>query len=1345
LQLLEDRCVPTAGTLDPTFGAGGIASTSFDQVNHASAVAVAPAGAPDAGDVFVAGDSSHIDNSNVTSSFELARYGPTGALVASFGSGGHVVGPAGAANALAIQRDGKIIVAGPNLDPDASNNSVIARYNVDGTPDSSFGQAGLVQVASPIGFGVRALALEPDGHIVAAGQTAGGIFALARYTADGNLDTAFGSDGMVLTSFPGWDSAFAQAVALTAPTAAHPNGEIILAGETEQNVPGGHLNMALAEYDDQGHLDPSFGAGGLVTTAIGSTDDEVAGVAVQSDGKIVAAGYSNQGATGYDIALVRYRPDGSLDTGFGTGGKVTTDLGSADDEATGVVIQPDGRIVAAGFSSPGGNPHDIALACYNPDGSLDRSFGSGGVVTSALGPSVDVFANGVALQPDGKIVVAGTEVLGSTGSDFAVARYLGDSLVPAGTLDATFGAGGTVLTAGPALGYQTAVQPDGKVLVVGGGNGFALARYNPDGSLDTGFGDGGRVTTDVHAGDSASCVAVRPDGKIMVAGSGNNVVDLARYNADGSLDTSFGRGGETVTPIGTQVGTLLSVRVAPAAFEPDGKLLLTGDALSPSGVYEFALARVNADGSLDTGFGQNGVAVTDFGQPQFGSHAATALVQPDGKIVAGGTISDGGANDFALARFNPDGSPDATFGPGGTVTTDFGGADDWLATLALQADGKVVAAGASFPTAGPEGVPGNLGDFALARYNPDGSLDAGFGTGGRVTNNFGGTDDGVVSLAIQPDGKIVAGGFSGVVTDATYNYGFAVARYDRHGNLDPSFGVAGQVATDLGVDFAPGFSQAQVNSLALQPDGKVVAAGWVLTPTGADFALARYLGDPHVTVAVDPTASPAAVSANLQNVVTFIQNSSTYTAPPPIELPVTPATVETAVTAVNSLSAPAVPITITLDLGTGTVGDTTVSPPRNVTLVINGVDGPVTFVGHSPAFTVTGGTVVVTNATFRTATDAPTILVTGGSLTLRDDVIQESTGYGDAAIAVSGGTVDLGTSADPGGNTINVNGGGTFVRNTTSTPVTAVGVTYTVNATPLTPSSLSGLVWEDFNDDGQVDFGERGIRGVAVTLTGTDDLGNAVSVSQLTDGDGAYTFLNLRPGNYTLSESQPAGYTQGIDRVGTAGGSLAATDRFSVPLGVEVNGLNYNYGEQPPAGGSVHHGQTAGIGFWNNRNGQALIRALNGGSSSTQLANWLAATLPHTFGVHAGSSNLTGKTNADVAALFQQDFVMRGVKLDAQLLATALSVYATNATLDPTRVAASYGFTVSGDGAGTATANVGSNGDAFGVANNTTLTLMDLLLAADAQAVDGLLYGGNTTRRNEANNVFSAINQAGGL
>ncbi|HEX5272870.1 MAG TPA: SdrD B-like domain-containing protein [Gemmataceae bacterium] len=357
----------------------------------------------------------------------------------------------------------------------------------------------------------------------------------------------------------------------------------------------------------------------------------------------------------------------------------------------------------------------------------------------------------------------------------------------------------------------------------------------------------------------------------------------------------------------------------------------------------------------------------------------------------------------------------------------------------------------------------------------------------------------------------------------------------------------------------------------------------------------------------------------------------------------------------------------------------------------------------------------------------------GRTLLGSQSVTTDASGHGSFTAFLSalpaGQTLVTATATDPNGNTSEFSAG--------------------VTATPLPPSSLSGVVWEDFNDDGQVDFGESGISGVKITLTGTDFLGNAVNLPLTTDGDGAYVFANLYPGNYYLTETPPTGYGQGIDSVGTAGGSISATDQFSVQLGVGVNGLNYNFGELPAAGGGVHHGQTAGIGFWNNKNGQALINALpvvtNADGSVTSVANWLAATLPNTFGKTAGGNNLTGKSNASVAALFQSDFVLKGVKLDAQLLATALSVYATNATLDPTKVAASYGFTVSGDGAGTATVNVGSNGDAFGVASNTTLTLMDLLLATDAQAVNGVLYNGNKARREAANDVYSDVNQDGGI
>jgi hypothetical protein len=286
-------------------------------------------------------------------------------------------------------------------------------------------------------------------------------------------------------------------------------------------------------------------------------------------------------------------------------------------------------------------------------------------------------------------------------------------------------------------------------------------------------------------------------------------------------------------------------------------------------------------------------------------------------------------------------------------------------------------------------------------------------------------------------------------------------------------------------------------------------------------------------------------------------------------------------------------------------------------------------------------------------------------------------------------------------------------------------------------------VFADFNDDGQVDFGEQGIAGATVHLDGTDFLGAAVHLVYATLADGVYVFPNLRPGSYTITETQPAGYTQGINSVGIGGGTVSG-DQFTVSLAIGLDAMNYNFGERPAATGAIQHGETAGIGFWNNKNGQALIKALNGGAGH-QLGDWLAATFPRMFGALSGSNDLAGKNNAYVAWFFQSRFVVKDQKLDAQVLATALAVYVTDGTLDNTGVGTQYGFLVGGNGVATATFNVGSNGAAFGVADNTVMTVMDLLLAADAQAVNGILYNGNTTKRNMANSVFSAINEAGGI
>ncbi|HZY90496.1 MAG TPA: Ig-like domain repeat protein, partial [Gemmataceae bacterium] len=404
------------------------------------------------------------------------------------------------------------------------------------------------------------------------------------------------------------------------------------------------------------------------------------------------------------------------------------------------------------------------------------------------------------------------------------------------------------------------------------------------------------------------------------------------------------------------------------------------------------------------------------------------------------------------------------------------------------------------------------------------------------------------------------------------------------------------------------------------------------------------------------------------------------------------------------------------------------------------------------SFQFVNGTLTVGKAATGTALAVSALTPLAGADTVSLAATVMITAPGSGALTGSVDFFDTTANQDLGSASV-VNGVATLQTGTFTAGAHALTATYggdtnflgsvgTAALTAVAPASLSGTVFADFNDDGQVDFGEKGVSGVSVTLAGTDDLGHSVSLSQSTDGNGAYVFLGLRPGAYYLTKaSQPSGYTRGIDSVGTAGGQLSATDQFFVQLAAGVNGLNYNYGELPTATGPVQEGQTAGIGFWNNKSGQALILVFNGGAGH-QLGDWLAATFKNLYGANSGN-NLAGQGNAYVAALFQQDFLQKGPKLDAQVLATALSVYATNATLDNTQVAARYGFKVSGGGVGTAAVNVGCSGAAFGVADNSTLTVMGLLLAADAQAVHGLLYNGNRALREAANDIFSDLNQDG--
>jgi uncharacterized delta-60 repeat protein len=446
---------------------------------------------------------------------------------------------------------------------------------------------------------------------------------------------------------------------------------------------------------------------------------------------------------------------------FGVGtGKVTTDFCGYpyEDNGTDVAMQSDGKIILAGQSAG-----HFALARYNVDGTLDITFGGAlGLVTTIFG-SYDA-GNSVALQSDGKIILAGASWGGS--QDFALVRYNTD-----GTLDTTFSGDGIVTSDFGANGggvNSIVLQVDGKILVAGssydGNPKIALARYNTDGTLDTTFSDDGVIVVEGFPG-SADCVILQADGKILVSGSnigtgGGGV--LIRYNTNGTLDTTFGDP-EPLHPMihtGMVISAFMGIgSTITTTVLSDGKILMAG---SSSG--DFALARYNTDGSLDTSFGDgDGNVTTDFGD-NIDVTGKSVVVQSDGKIIVAGY----GGNDFALARYNSDGTLDTTFSDDGKTTTDFNSSFDYADSIALQSDGKIIVAGYG----------GN--DFALARYNVDGTLDCRFGilyntlNGIPLYNQYG--TPVVLDSDVQVfDADLVAAG----------NYAGATLTLLRHGGANP--------------------------------------------------------------------------------------------------------------------------------------------------------------------------------------------------------------------------------------------------------------------------------------------------------------------------------------------------------------------------------------------------------------------------------------------------------------------------------------------------------------------------------------------------------------------------------
>lgn len=676
----------------------------------------------------------------------------------------------------------------------------IKTFSQAGQIDLSYGENGIVATAISKNEkgALSSVAIQEDGKIIAAGyyMKDNYDFALIRLKEDGKLDHTFGVNGMTLTNIE--DNDFAKSVAIQS------DGKIIAGGRT------GAGNFTLVRYHSNGRLDETFGSDGIVISDLGSFSS-LESIAIQNDGKILAAGWANVG-TYPDIMVVRYDTDGNPDTGFGTDGVATIYGETTSDYLHSIVIQEDGKIVVAGQTNVFGN-NDFLLIRFDAVGSLDNTFGTSGMVISQSPTSTDRI-NSVKLQSDGKIIAAGYSDFNGT-NDFTLARYNAN-----GSVDITFGTNGVVLNPVP-ISHEKInsilILEDDKIVASGitdyyGNSDIVVTRYNANGSLDNAFGTSGLVITRTDQSEITYSVLLQPDNKIVVAGETNEFFGIIRYNSDGTVDTTFGTGDITSPPVGSGCDAGLS-----AAIQRNGKIVAAGYSFNGMD-NDFALVRFNIDGKLDNSFGTNGIVTTDISSSD--EEGRSVAIQEDEKIVVAGT----NGTHFIVVRYLSTGEPDNTFGTSGTVTTRLGTSTSFVTSVLIQDDGKILVAGnISTPTGS---------DLAIARYEPDGDPDTGFGTDG-ITTASPGTFAGIMSLALQQDGKIIAGGWA--IHNVTGPH-FVLARFKEDGTIDTDFGTDGiKVSTEIG-------HHALINSVAVQPDGKIIAAGYFGEITSHPV-IARYNSD----------------------------------------------------------------------------------------------------------------------------------------------------------------------------------------------------------------------------------------------------------------------------------------------------------------------------------------------------------------------------------------------------------------------------------------------------------------------------------------------------------------------
>jgi uncharacterized delta-60 repeat protein len=668
--------------------------------------------------------------------------------------------------------------------------------------------------------------------------------AIARYLTNGTLDASFGQGGVVLLEKH--DSSSAVGVVIDG------DGKILI---LEPN------DFTLTRLDAAGAIDPTFNGTG-VTSAGFPNEARGTAVVVQPDGKIVVAGAA--GDPEPDFAIARFLADGTLDVGFGTGGRVVTPVASGEDAATSIALETSGAstvsIVLGGTAVVGAGRSAVVARYVGATGALDTSFDTDGIAMFSSSAAAEDHVSAVAVV-SGAVIVGGYRHVASAADVLQVLRFTNT-----GALDGAFDTDGvaTIAFAADAQSHGVAVS-GGKVILAAevgtGASQAALVRLDAaTGALDSAFGAGGKVTAAINDGSTARAVVIQPsNGALVIVGSSSTAANadalVARFTTTGALDPTFGGDGNTTSSFGPGDEELRAV-----AIQADGKIVAAGTAfngrdfdflvarLLPTGkpdpsfgggrghvLYDHAkssefaydvrlqsdgkiivggqgglgsiVLRLGVDGTLDAGFGTGG-ATTIAGGDGYGTS-----LQPDGKIVVGGPGANG---DFFLARLttggvlDTSGAPGVGFGTTGTLATDLGlGLPDRAIALAVDASGKIVIVGHV-----DHGKPPNFFDLALTRHEANGALDTTFDTDGKLTFDSASVEL-LYAVAIQPDGKILLGGRMQRPGRAT---SFGLFRVAASGGLDGTFGTAGRAAIDLE-------DGSQASAIVVEPSKMILAAG----------------------------------------------------------------------------------------------------------------------------------------------------------------------------------------------------------------------------------------------------------------------------------------------------------------------------------------------------------------------------------------------------------------------------------------------------------------------------------------------------------------------------------------